>query len=35
MPLMLKEVEVPTPGPGHILVKTEACGVLLIDLTTE
>jgi propanol-preferring alcohol dehydrogenase len=26
-PLVFMEVDVPTPGPGQILVKTEACGV--------
>jgi len=31
-PLVLKELEVPTPGPGQILVKTEACGVCHTDL---
>ena len=25
--LALKEVPIPEPGPGQILVKTEACGV--------
>jgi len=31
-PLVLREWEVPTPGPGQILVKTEACGVCHTDL---
>jgi propanol-preferring alcohol dehydrogenase len=31
-PLTLQEVEIPTPGPGQILVKTEACGVCHTDL---
>lgn len=31
-PLVLREVPVPTPGPGQILVKTEACGVCHTDL---
>jgi propanol-preferring alcohol dehydrogenase len=31
-PLVLKELDVPNPGPGHILVKTEACGVCHTDL---
>ena len=31
-PLMLQEWDVPTPGPGQILVKTEACGVCHTDL---
>jgi propanol-preferring alcohol dehydrogenase len=31
-PLMLEEVDIPTPGPGQILVKTEACGVCHTDL---
>jgi len=31
-PLVLKEVDIPTPGPGQILVKTEACGVCHTDL---
>lgn len=31
-PLVLKELAVPTPGPGQILVKTEACGVCHTDL---
>ncbi len=31
-PLVLREWDVPTPGPGQILVKTEACGVCHTDL---
>ncbi len=31
-PLVLREWAVPTPGPGQILVKTEACGVCHTDL---
>jgi propanol-preferring alcohol dehydrogenase len=31
-PLVIKEVDVPSPGPGQILVKTEACGVCHTDL---
>ena len=31
-PLTLQEWEIPTPGPGKILVKTEACGVCHTDL---
>jgi propanol-preferring alcohol dehydrogenase len=31
-PLVLKEVAIPTPGAGQILVKTEACGVCHTDL---
>jgi propanol-preferring alcohol dehydrogenase len=31
-PLVLKELDVPTPGPGQILVRTEACGVCHTDL---
>ena len=31
-PLKIREVDVPTPGPGQILVKTEACGVCHTDL---
>jgi propanol-preferring alcohol dehydrogenase len=31
-PLVLRERSVPTPGPGQILVKTEACGVCHTDL---
>ncbi len=31
-PLVLKELDVPTPGPGQILVQTEACGVCHTDL---
>jgi propanol-preferring alcohol dehydrogenase len=34
-PLVLKELDVPTPGPGEILVKTEACGVCHTDLHAE
>ena len=30
--LVLREWDVPTPGPGQILVKTEACGVCHTDL---
>jgi propanol-preferring alcohol dehydrogenase len=31
-PLVFQEVDVPVPGPGQILVKTEACGVCHTDL---
>lgn len=31
-PLMLRELELQTPGPGQVLVKTEACGVCHTDL---
>lgn len=31
-PLVLREWDVPSPGPGQILVRTEACGVCLTDL---
>ena len=31
-PLLLKELDIPTPGTGQILVKTEACGVCHTDL---
>ncbi len=31
-PLEFREVAIPTPGPGQILVKTEACGVCHTDL---
>ena len=31
-PLLFREIDVPTPGPGEILVKTEACGVCHTDL---
>ncbi len=31
-PLRLRDPEVPTPGPGQILAKTEACGVCHADL---
>jgi propanol-preferring alcohol dehydrogenase len=31
-PLVIREVPVPQPGPGQILVKTEACGVCHTDL---
>ena len=31
-PLVLRDCEIPTPGPGQILVKTEACGVCHTDL---
>jgi alcohol dehydrogenase, propanol-preferring len=31
-PLAFREVARPTPGPGQILVKTEACGVCHTDL---
>ena len=30
--LVLREVDIPSPGPGQILVKTEACGVCHTDL---
>jgi len=31
-PLVLRDCDIPTPGPGQILVKTEACGVCHTDL---
>lgn len=31
-PLQIEEVAIPTPGPGQILVKIEACGVCHTDL---
>jgi propanol-preferring alcohol dehydrogenase len=31
-PLVMREWQVPAPGPGQILVKTEACGVCHTDL---
>jgi propanol-preferring alcohol dehydrogenase len=31
-PLALRQWDIPTPGPGQILVKTEACGVCHTDL---
>ena len=31
-PLVLKEVPVPTPGPGQALVKVHAAGVNFIDI---
>lgn len=31
-PLVLRDCDMPTPGPGQILVKTEACGVCHTDL---
>jgi propanol-preferring alcohol dehydrogenase len=31
-PLVMKELAIPEPGPGQILVKTEACGVCHTDL---
>ncbi|NPD67794.1 zinc-dependent alcohol dehydrogenase [Lichenicola cladoniae] len=31
-PLVLRACEIPSPGPGQILVKTEACGVCHTDL---
>ena len=31
-PLMFRERDIPSPGPGQILVKTEACGVCHTDL---
>lgn len=34
-PLALREWDVPTPGTGQILVKTEACGVRHTDLHAE
>ncbi len=32
LPLELQELPVPTPGPGQVLVKTEACGVCHTDV---
>jgi propanol-preferring alcohol dehydrogenase len=31
-PLVLQELDIPKPGPGQILVKTDACGVCHTDL---
>jgi alcohol dehydrogenase, propanol-preferring len=31
-PLLLRELDIPSPGAGQILVKTEACGVCHTDL---
>jgi propanol-preferring alcohol dehydrogenase len=31
-PLVIKQIPLPSPGPGQILVKTEACGVCHTDL---
>ncbi len=31
-PLVLKEIDIPTPGAGQVLVRTEACGVCHTDL---
>lgn len=31
-PLVFKRCDIPTPGPGQILVRTEACGVCHTDL---
>ena len=31
-PLQLQEWDIPTPGPGQVLVKTEACGVCHTDV---
>ena len=31
-PLVLREFDIPTAGPGQIIVKTEACGVCHTDL---
>jgi propanol-preferring alcohol dehydrogenase len=31
-PLVLKECDLPAPGPGQILIKTEACGVCYTDV---
>jgi alcohol dehydrogenase, propanol-preferring len=31
-PLVIKECDIPTPGPGQILVQTEACGVCHTDV---
>ena len=31
-PLVFQEWDIPVPGPGQILVKTEACGVCHTDL---
>jgi propanol-preferring alcohol dehydrogenase len=31
-PLVLRHVAIPVPGPGEVLIKTEACGVCHTDL---
>ena len=30
-PLVLREWDIPKPGPGQIVIKTEACGVCHTD----
>jgi len=31
-PLVMRQVDIPVPGPGMILIKVEACGVCHTDL---
>ncbi|HEX4036668.1 MAG TPA: zinc-dependent alcohol dehydrogenase family protein [Acidobacteriaceae bacterium] len=31
-PLALEDIPIPAPGPGHVLLKVEACGVCRTDL---
>jgi propanol-preferring alcohol dehydrogenase len=31
-PFVIKELDIPTSGPGEFLIKTEACGVCHTDL---
>lgn len=31
-PLVMRQLDIPEPGPGQILIKTEACGVCHTDL---
>jgi propanol-preferring alcohol dehydrogenase len=31
-PLALRECDIPSPAPGQVLIKTEACGVCHTDL---
>ncbi|MBZ4023813.1 hypothetical protein CKO11_15275 [Rhodobacter sp. TJ_12] len=35
VPLVMREVPVPTPGPGQYLVKLEACGICHSDLHVQ
>src|ERR1700681_447968 len=34
-PLVIRDLEIPKPGAGEILIKTEACGVCHTDLHAQ
>lgn len=33
-PLLIEEIDIPSPGPGEVLVKMKACGICGTDVHT-